>query len=224
MNNNQSAPVLQTPENKVVGIMAFAGLFILFSLPLIGWIICLITALVSKNKNIVHFAVAYFIVQLVIILLVVIAFAVIVPLLINTVVKSVGGLLGDIGIFSENGGIDIGGIINGLFSDKGFDISSIIGSVIGGENGEGIDMEALLDNIKKNITVDVSGVDLSKYGVTKEDIGDLDLSAITVGDLEKILPEGVDVNDILEEAGVDPQSFLMDYFGNIGAGFVRAFA
>ena len=70
----------------------------------------------------------------------------------------------------------------------------------------------------------MSGVDLSKYGVTKEDIGDLDLSAITVGDLEKILPEGVDVNDILEEAGVDPESFLMDYFGNIRAGFVRAFA
>ena len=50
----------QSPEdyaqNAVVTTGAFFGLNLLFSLPAIGWIICLIMAFAPKNKNIKNFA------------------------------------------------------------------------------------------------------------------------------------------------------------------------
>ncbi len=49
------APVL-APADKVVSTAAFFGLFLLFSLPMVGWIICLVMAFASKNANIRHFA------------------------------------------------------------------------------------------------------------------------------------------------------------------------
>ena len=50
----------QSPEdyaqNAVVTTGAFFGLNLLFSLPAVGWIICLIMAFAPKNKNIKNFA------------------------------------------------------------------------------------------------------------------------------------------------------------------------
>ena len=108
------------------------------------------------------------------------------------------------------GGLDFGGILDGIMSGSG-----------------GFDMESIIGGLKNNLVVDVSGIDLSKYGVSEEDIRGLDLSSVTVEELENILPEGVDVNDILEEAGVsdDIESSLFDYFkGFIGARLVRTLA
>ena len=40
----------------VVGTGAFFGLMLLFAIPVVGWIACIVMAFASKNKNIRHFA------------------------------------------------------------------------------------------------------------------------------------------------------------------------
>ena len=59
----QSYPAQQTytppapdPASKVVGTGAYFGLMLLFAIPIIGQIACLIMAFAPKNKNIKHFA------------------------------------------------------------------------------------------------------------------------------------------------------------------------
>ena len=53
-------PVCQSPapasESKVVGTGWFFGMMLLFAIPVIGWLVCLITALAAKNENKKHFA------------------------------------------------------------------------------------------------------------------------------------------------------------------------
>ena len=49
----QSAP---DPTAKVVGTGAFFGLMLLFAIPIIGFIACIIMAFAPKNKNVKHFA------------------------------------------------------------------------------------------------------------------------------------------------------------------------
>ena len=44
------------PTSKVVGTGAYFGLMLLFALPIIGFIACIIMAFAPKNKNIKHFA------------------------------------------------------------------------------------------------------------------------------------------------------------------------
>ena len=44
------------PTSKVVGTGAYFGLMLLFAIPIIGQIACLIMAFAPKNKNIKHFA------------------------------------------------------------------------------------------------------------------------------------------------------------------------
>ena len=46
----------EIPADKTVSTGIFFGLMFLFSLPILGWLICLIMAFASKNKNIKHFA------------------------------------------------------------------------------------------------------------------------------------------------------------------------
>jgi hypothetical protein len=48
-----AAPGIDSP---VVGTGAFFGLLILFAIPIIGWLACIIMAFASKNRNIKHFA------------------------------------------------------------------------------------------------------------------------------------------------------------------------
>lgn len=234
MNDNQIVSTAQTPQNKVVSVITFTGLFILFSIPLIGWIICLITALVSSNKNVSHFALGFFVAKLIIFIIVCIALAIITPIIISGIQTAISGFFCT----------DLGNIINDLISGKGFsdlllnligdiDISSLISSLSNGSldmdslsslmkslGGESIDMEALLDDYKKSTIVDISNVDLSKYGITEEDIGDLDLSAVSLADIENILPEGSDLNAFLEEAGLSDEvkASLMDYFNGLLGG------
>ena len=52
------APQAKTeiPTDKTVSTGTFFGLMFLFSLPILGWLICLIMAFASKNKNIKHYA------------------------------------------------------------------------------------------------------------------------------------------------------------------------
>ena len=52
------APQAKTeiPTDKTVSTGTFFGLMFLFSLPILGWLICLIMAFASKNKNIKQFA------------------------------------------------------------------------------------------------------------------------------------------------------------------------
>lgn len=49
-------PIVKENFDKVVSTGAFFGLEILFMLPVIGWIICLIMAFTPKNRNIKNFA------------------------------------------------------------------------------------------------------------------------------------------------------------------------
>ena len=54
-------PVVQAPqpivaESKVVGTGMYFGLMFLFSLPIIGFIVCIIMAITAKNKNLKNFA------------------------------------------------------------------------------------------------------------------------------------------------------------------------
>ena len=51
-----SQPKAEIPADKTVSTGTFFGLMFLFSLPILGWLICLIMAFASKNKNIKHFA------------------------------------------------------------------------------------------------------------------------------------------------------------------------
>ena len=44
------------PTNKVVGTGAYFGLMLLFALPIIGFIACIIMCFAPKNKNLKHFA------------------------------------------------------------------------------------------------------------------------------------------------------------------------
>ena len=48
-------PAAENP-NKVVSTGAFFGMMLLFALPVIGWIACVIMAFAPKNENIRHFA------------------------------------------------------------------------------------------------------------------------------------------------------------------------
>jgi len=51
-----TAPPAADPTSKVVGTGAYFGLMLLFAIPIIGQIACLIMAFAPKNKNIKHFA------------------------------------------------------------------------------------------------------------------------------------------------------------------------
>ncbi len=50
------APPVPNTTNKVVSTGAYFGLMLLFALPIIGFIACIIMAFAPRNKNIKHFA------------------------------------------------------------------------------------------------------------------------------------------------------------------------
>ena len=51
----QPVPAAEDP-NQVVGTGAYFGMMLLFALPVIGWIACIIMAFAPKNENVRHFA------------------------------------------------------------------------------------------------------------------------------------------------------------------------
>ncbi len=54
--NTAPLATVADPKTKVVGTGTFFGLHLLFSIPVIGWIACIIMAFAPKNKNIKHYA------------------------------------------------------------------------------------------------------------------------------------------------------------------------
>ncbi len=87
----QSAP---DPTNKVVGTGAYFGLMLLFAIPIIGFIACIILAFAPKNKNIKHLARAMLIWMIIAIVLtgiLVALFSVLTNTLMDFVKESTGG-------------------------------------------------------------------------------------------------------------------------------------
>ncbi len=54
----QVSPAVYTPDpkNKIVGTGTYFGLMLLFAIPIIGFIACIIMSFAPKNKNLKHFA------------------------------------------------------------------------------------------------------------------------------------------------------------------------
>ncbi len=95
------------PTNKVVGTGAYLGLMLLFAIPIIGQIACIIMAFAPKNKNIKHFARAQLILMIIAIVLIGILVALL-SVLTNTLMdfikESTGGEFSNWGdIFSNLG-------------------------------------------------------------------------------------------------------------------------
>ena len=115
----QSYPAQQTytqpapdPASKVVGTGAYFWLMLLFAIPIIGQIACLIMAFAPKNKNIKHFARAQLIWMVIGIIIAALVIGGIV-LLVNTfsdyIAEATGGEfngLGDLFEQFQNGGFE----------------------------------------------------------------------------------------------------------------------
>ena len=54
--NYQGTPYFPNAANKVAGVGTFFGLQLLFSLPIIGWIACIICAFAPENQNVKNYA------------------------------------------------------------------------------------------------------------------------------------------------------------------------
>ena len=110
------------PTSKVVGTGAYFGLMLLFAIPIIGQIACIIMAFAPKNKNIKHFARAQLIWMVIAIVLIGILVALI-TLLTNSLMDYInqltdgqfsdfGDLFGQLGDFEglmeqfQNGGLE----------------------------------------------------------------------------------------------------------------------
>ena len=100
------------PASKVVGTGAYFGLMLLFAIPIIGQIACLIMAFVPKNKNIKHFARAMLIWTIIGIIIAALVIGGII-LLVNTfsdyIAEATGGEfngLGDLFEQFQNGGFE----------------------------------------------------------------------------------------------------------------------
>ena len=95
------------PASKVVGTGAYFGLMLLFALPLIGQIACLIMAFAPKNKNIKHFARAqliWMVIAIVLIGILVALLSVLTNTLMDFIKESTGGEFSNWGdIFSNLG-------------------------------------------------------------------------------------------------------------------------
>ena len=107
-----TAPPAADPTNKVVGTGAYFGLMLLFALPIIGQIACIIMAFAPKNKNIKHFARAMLIWTVIGIIIAALVIGGIV-LLVNTfsdyIAEATGGEfngLGDLFEQFQNGGFE----------------------------------------------------------------------------------------------------------------------
>jgi len=89
-------------SDKTVGTGTFFGLMFLFSLPILGWLICLIVAFAAKNQNIKHFARAMLI-WLVIALVVGALIGLAINALINSVTPYLEQAMGELGSIGNSG-------------------------------------------------------------------------------------------------------------------------
>ena len=98
------------PTSKVVGTGAYFGLMLLFAIPIIGQIACLIMAFAPKNKNIKHFARAqliWMVIAIVLIGILVALLSVLTNTLMDFIKESTGGEFSNWGdIFSNLGDLE----------------------------------------------------------------------------------------------------------------------
>ena len=98
------------PTSKVVGTGAYFGLMLLFAIPIIGQIACLIMAFAPKNKNIKHFARAqliWMVIAIVLIGILVALLSVLTNTLMDFIKESIGGEFSNLGdIFSNLGDLE----------------------------------------------------------------------------------------------------------------------
>ena len=98
------------PASKVVGTGAYFGLMLLFAIPIIGQIACLIMAFAPKNKNIKHFARAqliWMVIAIVLIGILVALLSVLTNTLMDFIKESTGGEFSNWGdIFSNLGDLE----------------------------------------------------------------------------------------------------------------------
>ena len=98
------------PTSKVVGTGAYFGLMLLFAIPIIGQIACLIMAFAPKNKNIKHFARAqliWMVIAIVLIGILVALLSVLTNTLMDFIKESTGGEFSNLGdIFSNLGDLE----------------------------------------------------------------------------------------------------------------------
>ena len=92
----------EIPADKTVSTGTFFGLMFLFSLPILGWLICLIMAFASKNKNIKHFARAMLI-WLIIALVIGALVGLAVNALLNSVTPYLEEAMGELGQIGSSG-------------------------------------------------------------------------------------------------------------------------
>ena len=95
-------PKAEIPADKTVSTGTFFGLMFLFSLPILGWLICLIVAFAAKNQNIRHFAQAMLI-WLVIALVVGALIGLAINALINSVTPYLEQAMGELGSIGNSG-------------------------------------------------------------------------------------------------------------------------
>ena len=105
-----TAPPAADPTNKVVGTGAYFGLMLLFAIPIIWQIACIIMAFAPKNKNIKHFARAMLIwtvIAIVLIGILVALLSVLTNTLMDFIKESTGGEFSNWGdIFSNLGDLE----------------------------------------------------------------------------------------------------------------------
>ena len=98
------------PTSKVVGTGAYFGLMLLFAIPIIGQIACIIMAFAPKNKNIKHFARAqliWMVIAIVLIGILVALLSVLTDTLMDFIKESTGGEFSNWGdIFSNLGDLE----------------------------------------------------------------------------------------------------------------------
>ena len=97
-----SQPKAEIPADKTVSTGTFFGLMFLFSLPILGWLICLIVAFAAKNQNIKHFARAMLI-WLVIALVVGALIGLAINAFINAVTPYLEQTMGELGSIGDSG-------------------------------------------------------------------------------------------------------------------------
>ena len=114
------------PAEKCVSTGAFFGLMLLFSLPVLGWVICIIMAFAPKNRNIRNFARAMLI-WLVIALVISLLLGLAVNALINSATAYMNEAVGELGGLGELGAL---GELGGLMEEFG-ELENALGELEG---------------------------------------------------------------------------------------------
>ncbi len=115
------------PE-KVVGFWTYIGLFVLYSLPIIGFIFCFVMCFAAGNRNIRHFSSSYIVIKLVALILFAVCVFAFIKLIRNFAEKFVGFIIKFVGkmvgvtikdAFTGENEIDINDILDQINESQG---------------------------------------------------------------------------------------------------------